>query len=182
MGEKAIFLKNFIKNPRQIGSVIPSSRRLSNKMIEQIDYDKANCIIELGPGVGCYTKGILEKKKPHSKYIAFEKNEDMREILRNKFPQITIYNKAEEMTNVIQHENINNPDFIISGLPFTVLEKDIRESILQQAYDNLEPGGKFITFQYSLDLYKYLKNKYSKLEVKFVPINIPMAFVYVCTK
>ena len=46
----------------------------------------------------------------------------------------------------------------------------------------IKKDGKFVTFQYSLDLYKYLKRKYKKVEVKFVPINIPIAFVYVCTK
>ena len=106
----------------------------------------------------------------------------MEKILKNKFKKIKIYNKAEEMTEVLKKEKIKKVDHIISGLPFTVLEKDIRETILEQIYDNLEEGGKFITFQYSLDLYKYLKEKYSKVEIKFVLLNIPMTFIYVCTK
>ena len=177
-----IFLGNFIKNPRQIGSIIPSSKRLSKKMAEQIDYNNANFIVELGPGIGPYTEIILKNKRTSTGYIAFEKNEDMSKILKNKFPKITLYNKAEEMSSIMKQNNIKNVDYIISGLPFTVLEKNIRNTILNQVYDNLEKGGKFITFQYSLDLYRYLKNTYNKLEVKLVPINIPMAFIYICTK
>lgn len=182
MGEKIIFFKNFINNPRQIGSIIPSSKRLSKKMANQIDYSNAKNIIELGPGVGPYTDIILKRKREETKYFAFEKNDDMRRILKEKYKQIKIYNKAEEMTEIMQRNNIDKVDYIISGLPFTVLEKDIRETILEQVYNNLEKGGKFITFQYSLDLYKYLKKKYNKLEIKFVPLNIPMTFIYVCTK
>ncbi len=182
MGEKIVFLKNFIKKPRMIGSIIPSSKRLSKKMADQINYNCAKCIVELGPGVGPYTEIILRKKKDSTRYLAFEKNNDMVKILKKKFPNIKIYNKAEEMTDVFKKNHICNIDYIISGLPFTVLEKDIRKSILKQIYDNLEKGGKFITFQYSLDLYNYLKTKYSKVEIKFVPLNIPMTFVYVCTK
>ena len=182
MGEKIVFLKNFIKEPRIIGSVIPSSKKLSKKMADQIDYNNAKCIIELGPGVGPYTDIILKKKKSSTKYFAFEKNNDMANILKKKFPNIKIYNKAEQMTDILKNDKIKDIDYIISGLPFTVLEKNIRNSILEQSYDNLEKGGKFITFQYSLDLYKYLKNRYSKVELKFVPLNIPMTFVYVCTK
>lgn len=62
MGEKTIFLKNFIKQPRQIGSIIPSSNKLSRKMVEQIDFEKAKYVIELGPGTGCYTRKNIRKE------------------------------------------------------------------------------------------------------------------------
>lgn len=182
MGEKIIFLRNFIKKPRQIGSIIPSSKKLSEKMAEQINYQSANTIVELGPGTGPYTKLILDRKKEQTRYIAFEKNNDMKKILKNKFNGIEIYSKAEEMTDVFEKNNIKDINYIISGLPFTVLEKNIRESILEQIYNNLEVNGKFITYQYSLDLYKYLKQKYANVKIKFIPINIPMAYIYICTK
>lgn len=106
----------------------------------------------------------------------------MRDILKNKFKNIELYNKAEEMTSIMKEIKIKKADYIVSGLPFTVLDKKIREEILNQVYENLKEQGKFITYQYSLDLYKYLNKKYKKLEVKFVPLNIPMAFIYICTK
>ena len=56
MEEKITFLKNFIKNPKQIGSIVPSSNYLSKKMVEQIDFENAEVILELGPGTGCYTR------------------------------------------------------------------------------------------------------------------------------
>ena len=56
MGEKLLFFKNFIKNPRQIGSITPSSNILSEKMVDQIDFNKAKYIVELGPGTGSYTR------------------------------------------------------------------------------------------------------------------------------
>ena len=106
----------------------------------------------------------------------------MRKLLNKKYKNIEIHEKAEEITQTLRKKDISNVDYIISGLPFTVLEKNIRKEILNQVYENLQDNGKFITFQYSLDLYKYLKQKYKKLEIKFVPLNIPMAFVYVATK
>ena len=56
MGEKITFFKNFIKKPKQIGSITPSSNYLSKKMVEQIDFNNAETILELGPGTGCYTR------------------------------------------------------------------------------------------------------------------------------
>ena len=91
MNDKIVFFKNFIKNPRQIGSIIPSSEKLSKKMVEQIDFENANFIVKLGPGVGCFTKKILNNKSKSTKYIAFEKNSDMRSIIRKKFEDIELY-------------------------------------------------------------------------------------------
>jgi phospholipid N-methyltransferase len=54
--EGFLFLKQYIKNPRMIGAVLPSSRNLARKMIEDIDFEKAECIVEYGPGTGVFTK------------------------------------------------------------------------------------------------------------------------------
>ena len=182
MGDRITFLKNFLQNPRQIGSVIPSSNSLSKKMVEQIDFNGAESIIELGPGTGPYTKLILERKRDITKYVAFEKNEDMRRILNSKFQNINLYEDAVRLRETIDGIGIHNVDYIVSGLPFTVLDKEDRNTILKQSYDSLKDGGKFITYQYSLDLYNHLKTQYSNVKVKVVPFNIPIAFVYVCTK
>ncbi|MGA8942115.1 MAG: phospholipid methyltransferase, partial [Thermoactinomyces sp.] len=71
---------------------------------------------------------------------------------------------------------------IVSGLPFALFEKRIRESIVEQAADVLKPDGKFIAFQYSPQMKKLLLNKFSRVDISFVSLNIPPAFVYVCHK
>ena len=80
--QRILFLKNFIKNPRQIGSVTPSSKKLTNKMVEEKSVKNAKCIVELGAGVGCFTQRIIEFKNENTPFIIFEKNEDMRKILK----------------------------------------------------------------------------------------------------
>ena len=182
MGEKVLFLKNFVRNPRQIGSVIPSSRYLTKKMVKSIDYDAMKTIVELGAGTGPFTERIMNDKKKKTKFIVFEQNKEMRCILKKKFPTITIYEDAEKMSLCLQKEHIDEVDCIVSSIPFSVVGKTSRKKILEESYDNLKKSGKFITFQYSLDLLGYLKKKYGKVEVYFVPLNVPMAFVYVCTK
>lgn len=182
MGEKITFFKNFIKNPRKIGSIIPSSNTLANKMVEQQDLKTAKSIVELGAGVGCFTSKIMERKNEDTPFYVFEQNEDMKKILKNKFPSLIIYDNANDLSKYVKNNKIKMPDTIISGLPFTSLDKELRYSILEQVHDCLDVGGKFITFQYSLHLLKYLKGKYDKVEIKVVPLNIPMAYIYVCTK
>ena len=176
------FFKNFIKSPRKIGSIIPSSNVLANKMTEQQYLNGAKSIVELGAGVGCFTSKIIERKNSTTPFYVFEQNEDMKKILNRKFPKLMIYDNANNLSKYVENAEIEVPDTIISGLPFTSLDKKLRYSILEQVYNSLETGGKFITFQYSLHLLRYLKSTYSKVEIKVVPLNIPMAYIYVCTK
>ena len=182
MEEKLIFFKNFLKSPRKIGSIIPSSKFLSNKITEQQDLSKAKCIVELGAGVGCFTSQIIKKKSEIAQFYVFEQNMDMQNILKQKFSNLKIYDNANDLSKYVKTKEIEQPDTIISGLPFTSLEKNLRYSILEQVYNSLTNDGKFITFQYSLHLLKYFKKNYKKVEIKIVPLNIPMAYIYICTK
>ena len=63
------FLKESLKNIRQIGSIFPSSRFVVRKMIEPIDFEKKITILELGSGTGVITKQLLEKINSESTLI-----------------------------------------------------------------------------------------------------------------
>lgn len=45
-----MFLTEFIKNQKNIGAISPSSKKFSKQMVETICFEKAQCIVELGPG------------------------------------------------------------------------------------------------------------------------------------
>ena len=40
------FIKEFIKNPRIVGAVAPSGKRLAEKMIEDVDFRNCRWIVE----------------------------------------------------------------------------------------------------------------------------------------
>ena len=55
------FLRGFLKHPVMVGSVIPSSRILIDKMLKPVDWSTTRLFVEYGPGVGTFTRPILEK-------------------------------------------------------------------------------------------------------------------------
>ena len=57
------------------GTIIPSSRFLVKKMLYEIDFSKADVIVELGPGNGVITKNILKKLHAKAVLICFEIND-----------------------------------------------------------------------------------------------------------
>ena len=45
-----LFGRNFLKHPRMLGSLIPSSRFVVDKVLGQVDWGRARTIMEYGPG------------------------------------------------------------------------------------------------------------------------------------
>ena len=55
MATKRNFIKEFWKEKRVVGAISPSTRFLGEKMVENVNFDEAKLIIELGPGTGVFT-------------------------------------------------------------------------------------------------------------------------------
>ena len=55
------FLRGFLKHPVMVGSIIPSSRVLIDKMLGRVDWENTKLFVEYGPGVGTFTRPILDK-------------------------------------------------------------------------------------------------------------------------
>ena len=50
-GSLVLFARNFLKHPSMLGWPLPSSRFLINELLKWVDWQKANVIVEYGPGV-----------------------------------------------------------------------------------------------------------------------------------
>src|ERR671932_2045634 len=80
-----LFARNFIKHPKMLGSMIPSSRFLIDQVLRQIDWQRARVIVEYGPGVGTFTAEILQRMRQDAILIVFETNHDFVQFLRSSF-------------------------------------------------------------------------------------------------
>ena len=185
MKDSLLLLSHFIKKPREVGAVAPSSRFLTNEILKGIDFKNSKNIVELGPGLGTFTKAILRKSSPKTRLFCFEINKKFCDHLERNIidERLTIINSgAEKISKNIKKFKIENADCIISGLPFLNFSDSKKRKILQEIRCSLDNQGKFVLFQYTNGLGKLLKNYFAKVEKRFVPFNIPPAFVYICGK
>jgi phospholipid N-methyltransferase len=180
--EKANFLYKFIQSPKRIGSITPSSDFLAQAMIYPIDWNNTRSIVELGAGTGIFTRYIQQLKHPKCQGIVFEQDKEMAMYLQNLYPGLHYHSRAEELYPVLQQHGLSKVDCILSGLPFMNFPQAIRERILNGVAHSLKPGGLFIQFQYSLQMKHQLSKRFTKVDVRFVPLNVPPAFVYYCYK
>jgi phospholipid N-methyltransferase len=177
-----MFLHKFIQNPKRIGSVLPSSRFLANKMVQSVPWNKVKSIAELGSGTGAVTRFIKSSVFESTKVFLFEMDENMKANLQKQYPKFVCHTNACHITNVIKQHDVEQLDCIISGLPFFNFPWELRENVTDQIIKALKPGGYFIAFQYSLQMKKHLVNLFDIERINFVPLNFPPAFVYICRK
>lgn len=177
-----LFLQKFVGQPGQVGSVVPSSRFLSVAMTGSVPWQSVSAAAELGAGTGAVTRYIAQNALPGTNVALFEKDETMRARLAREFPDYRCLRDAADMLNSLENNGFGQLDCILSGLPFFNFAPELRERLLGQIAGALKPGGYFVAFQYSLQMKKRLAETFEMERIRFVPLNIPPAFVYVCRK
>lgn len=185
MAKKASFLNEFFKERRVVGAISPSSKFLMKRMVAPVDFEKADVIVELGPGNGVFTKGVLERMKPDAILLSFELNRSFYEHIKATISDkrlVLINDTAEKIGDYLNEKQLGKADYIISSLPFTVIPKEIKYPIIDNCVTYLKDEGLFVQFQYSLNAKKMLSERFGKVKLDFTALNFPPAFVYKCSK
>src|SRR6478609_11910028 len=73
-----LFGRTFLRHPRMLGSVVPSSRFLISRVLRQVDWPGTRVVVEAGPGVGTLTTPILGRLGGDGMLLAFEMNPTFR--------------------------------------------------------------------------------------------------------
>ncbi len=179
------FFKESIKNLKTVGTITRSSKYLCKGMIKPIDFSKVDVIIELGAGDGVVTEHILDAMSPNTKLLAFELNSKFCNQMRQKFNDdrlIIIEDDASKIKHYLEKHNLKKADAIISALPFTILPEEITYNIINTCKDNMVKDGTYVQIHYSLIPKKYYKTVFGNVDISFIPLNVPPAWVMVSKK
>ena len=175
------FLRGFIKHPVMVGSVIPSSRILIDKMLEPVDWANCKLFVEYGPGVGTFTEHVLQRMAPDATLIAIDTNADFTRYLRRKFADnrlFAITGSAADVRQIIADCGFEDADYILSGLPFSTLPPGIGPKIAEQTAEALRPGGAFLVYQFSPKVREFLTPCFDRIDRGFEWVNIPPAQLF----
>lgn len=66
------FLRGFLRHPARVGSVVPSSRWLEQRLVREARVAEAHTVVELGPGTGGTTAAFLRAMPPAAQLLAIE--------------------------------------------------------------------------------------------------------------
>jgi phospholipid N-methyltransferase len=170
-----LFFKRVLANPVQVGYIVPSSGFLTTQTAKFLDFSMDRTVVELGPGEGCHTRKIVRRMNAGSRLILIELDEHFCRHLERQFahdPRISVVNgNAMQLAETLGELGVFEPDYIVSGLPFTIMEKELRETLLGKIAGSMGPDSRFITYQASLQISNH--QHFSLVRRKHCMLNVP---------
>ena len=175
------FLRGFFKNPVMVGSIIPSSRALIEKMLGPVDWNATKLFVEYGPGVGTFTRPILEKLGPEATLITIDTNAEFTTYLKDSIDDprlVPVTGSAADVEKILSDRGFANADYILSGLPFSTLPPGVGDAIAEATARAIRPGGAFLVYQFSPKVFDFIKPWFDRIERGFEWLNVPPATLF----
>ena len=181
----ALFFKRFLKRPFQIASIVPSSRAMVERVASKMDFNRPRVIAEYGPGEGVHSREIARRMTPDSHLLLFELDPAFARDLERQFaddPRVhVIHGDAASLPFELKRYGIASCDYILSGIPFSILKIEKKRALLRKTYDALAPNGIFIIYQVTNEL-KQHATLFEHGESEYFLQNIPPMFITVFHK
>lgn len=143
------FLRCFLRNPREVGAVCPSTRALGDAMLDGLDLQPGDVVVEYGAGTGSLTESIWRRSHAIGglRYLGIEREASFCEVLRERMPDFEFAcAQVEDVQQLLAERGLPAPKAIISGLPLILLPT--MSDIVATASEVIAPGGSFRTFTY----------------------------------
>lgn len=144
------FFRGFLRNPGQVGSVIPSSRFMERRIIDFSQLDGARVVVELGPGTGGTTRALLEAMPASARLLAIDLDPRFAEIVAGfGDPRLVAHaGSAADLADILLQHGLSAPDAVVSGIPFSTMPEAVGTGILQAVHDSLSKDGVFVAYQF----------------------------------
>jgi len=143
------FLRRWLQNPKSVGAVVPSGRRLANAMAAEIDLAAPGAVIELGGGTGNITAALLEAGLPLEDLAVVERDPTFAKVISARFPGLhVLQGDAVELRRLLRSAGIGPVKAIVSGLPLLSIPERICLRIVSEAMDVLGEDGVLVQFTY----------------------------------
>ena len=175
------FLRGFLKHPVMVGSIIPSSRVLIDRMLRPVDWDNTKLFVEYGPGVGTFTRDLLDRMAPDAKLVTVDTNPDFTKYLTRAIDDprlIAVTGSAADVEQILAERGLGKADYVLSGLPFSTLPPGVGDAIAKATAKVIRPGGAFLVYQFNPKVRDFIKPHFDRIDRGFEWINVPPATLF----
>ena len=179
------FLRGFVRNPAQVGSIIPSSRQLEQRLVRSACIRDARTVVELGPGTGGTTAAFLQAMSPTAQLLAVELDPEFHQRLRTSIldPRFNLaLGSAECLAEFLSARWLPPPEAIVSGIPFSTMPPEVSNRIAATIARVLQPGGRFVAYQVRGHVSSFMTPHLGPPHKSWEVINVPPLRVFTWIK
>jgi len=164
-----------------VGSIIPSSKILIDKMLGRVDWESTRLFVEYGPGVGTFTRPILDRLAPDAILVTIDTNSDFAHYHKDAINDerlVAVTGSAADVERILSDRGLPDADYVLSGLPFSTLPPGVGEAIAEATSRVVRSGGAFLVYQFSPKVLDFIKPHFDKIDRGFEWINVPPATLF----
>ena len=150
-------------------------------MTRVADLAHAKLAIELGPGTGGTTKALLAAMAPDANLLAIEINPDFCDLIERSIddPRLIVHQGcAAQIPEALVKHDLGAPDVVLSGIPFSTMQKELGLAILHSVRASLAPGGRFVAYQFRDVVHTLGKQVFGPATTQLEFLNMPPMRVY----
>ncbi len=178
----SLFVHSAFRDFFSLGEIAPSSHFSAKGVVKHGRISTAKRILEIGPGMGPFTKEILRVAPGAAEIVVIDKNPDFIEFLKKDMADTRLVAICADIITV-PSEELGVFDSIISSIPLSLLGCAEKISFSEKIHRLLKPGGVFTKAQYSLSNIQYFKEKgFGPIKWSLEFRNLPPIFIYSCQK
>lgn len=185
LGDSFEFLRGFVRNPAQVGSVIPSSRVLEQRLVRSAGIAQARTVVELGPGTGGTTAAFLKAMSPKARLLAIELDTVFHRHLSQSLADPRLFlelGSAERLAEFLEARRLPAPEAIVSGIPFSTMPPEVSDRIAATIARVLPPGGRFVAYQVRAHVAGFVTPYLGEPDKQWEMVNIPPVRVFTWQK
>ena len=179
------FLRGFARNPAQVGSVVPSSRHLEQRLVREARIAEARTVVELGPGTGGTTAAFLRAMSRDARLLAIELDREFHQHLCTSLddPRLILeLGSAERLADFLAAHRLPAPDAIVSGIPFSTMPTEVSDRVAAAIAQVLRPGGRFVAYQVRAHVAGFVSPYLGEPDKQWEVVNVPPVRVFTWVK
>jgi len=183
--DRLAFLRGFFRDPNGVGSVVPSSRWLEQRVVRNVRAAESRCVVELGPGTGGTTRALLSAMSPQARLLTIELDPQFHAFLTGHLRDPRLHcecGSAERLDEFLTACRLPAPDAIVSGIPFSTMPAEVGDRIAAQIGRVLAPGGRFVAYQWTPVVADRLLPYLGRPVREWEPLNLPPMRVFTWVK
>jgi phospholipid N-methyltransferase len=181
LGPWGVFIEGFLRNPVMVGSIVPSSRFVINRMLAPVDWANTKLFVEYGPGVGTFCRPVLDRLSRDGQLIVIDTNPLFIDYLRRTITDsrfIAVLGSAADVEEIVRAHGHEKADYVLSGLPFSTLPAGVGPAIAAATYRVIRKGGAFLVYQFTPKAKSFMAPHFKRIDDKIEPINVPPCFMW----